>query len=119
MIMRSPIRGSIVAVLTAVLTLSSLDLGPTRAAASGRPQVQADTEDLSARRRHYRGNNRAALRMFGAVAGTIVGIAAAEQARRNWRRHGYYGYYGYYGYHGGYGYPPPPVYHGYGPYYPY
>jgi hypothetical protein len=114
MIMCRPTRGSIAALLAAAVTLSSFDVVPTQAAAAGQPQLQtADMHDLSARRRHYRGNDRAALRMFGMVAGTIVGIAAAEQARRNWRR-------GYYGYYDGYGYPPPPpVYYGYGPYNPY
>ena len=77
----------------------------------------AGTLSLSARshhhyrHHHYRhsGNSRAALRMFGMVAGTIAGIAAADAARDDWHRgHGYYG---------NYGYPPPP--YGYGPYYPY
>jgi len=63
------------------------------------------------RHHHYRhsGNSRAALRMFGMVAGTIAGIAAADAARDDWHRG--------YGYYGNYGYPPPP--YGYGRYYPY
>jgi hypothetical protein len=77
----------------------------------------AGTLSLSARsHHHYRhhqyrhsGNSRGALRMFGMVAGTIAGIAAADAARDDWRRG--YGYYGY-------GYPPPRPYP-YGPYYPY
>lgn len=50
--------------------------------------------------------NRAALRAFGFIAGTIASIAAAEEARRDCRR---------YGYCYGYGYGPPPYYyrHGY------
>ena len=59
------------------------------------------------RHHHYRhsDNSRAALRMFGLVAGTIASVAAADAARDDWHR-GYYGY------------PPPPPY-GYGPYYRY
>lgn len=78
----------------------------------------AGTLSLSARshhhyrHHHYRhtGNSRAALRMFGMVAGTIASVAAADAARDDWRRG--------YGYYGDYGYPPPRPY-GYGPYYPY
>ena len=53
--------------------------------------------------RHYYGHhgNRAALRAFGLIAGTIASIAAAEQARRDCRRYGYC-------YGDGYGYGPPP-----------
>jgi hypothetical protein len=62
--------------------------------------------------RHYRSGNRAALQTFGAIAGTIGGIIAADQARRAYRHHynPYYSYgyspYGYqpYGYYGGYSY---------------
>ncbi|HET9617386.1 MAG TPA: hypothetical protein VFP74_09465 [Pseudolabrys sp.] len=70
------------------------------------PASASDSLSLSARaHRHHHahrhhGDSRAALRMFGMVAGTIAGIAA-EQERRD-----------------GYGYPPP-GYYGYGPYYPY
>ena len=81
------------------------------------PAAAADSLALSARANHYRhhfhhyrhyGGGRAALRMFGMMAGTIASIAAAQEARDEWR-HRYY-----------YGYPPPPYgYDGYGPYYPY
>jgi hypothetical protein len=55
--------------------------------------------------RHYRHyshhyGNRAALRAFGLIAGTIASIASAEEARRDCRRYGYCDY--------GYGYAPPP-----------
>ena len=80
------------------------------------PAWATGTMSLSARshhhhdRHHYHrhsGNSRAALRMFGLVAGTIAGVAAADAARDDWRRG--YGYNGY----------PPPQPYGYGPYYPY
>jgi hypothetical protein len=70
-----------------------------------------------AQARHYRHylyhyGNRAALRAFGLIAGTIASIAAAEKARRDCRRYGYRDY----------GYAPPPYYY-YRPryryYYPY
>lgn len=69
----------------------------------------ADSTTLSARKRHHshqrhhHGNSAAAMRMFGMMAGTIMGIAAAEQEREYWRDRSYYGY------------PPPPRYR----YYPY
>lgn len=72
----------------------------------------ADSLDLSARRHHrhhhhHHGNSAAALRMFGLMAGTFAGIAAAQAERDEWRHRYYYGYsrpYGYY--YGGPGYYP-------------
>lgn len=76
------------------------------------PASAAGALALSARshhhyRHHYRhyGNSRAALRMFGLVAGTIASAAAADEWRRGYDDGGYYDY-------------PPPAYR-YGPYYPY
>ncbi len=117
--MRSIFRTSIAVGIVTALALTAVDLRPAEAAAGKQPQAQsAATLDFSARRRHsrYYRNDRAALQMFGIVAGTIAGIAAAEQSRRYYCRG--YGYYGYGGY------PPPdygygPYYGGYGPYYRY
>jgi hypothetical protein len=109
MTMRRTIRGSIVAALAGALALSALDLGPAQAVPVKQQQASGPaTLDLSARRRHHRyyrhyGSNRAALRAFGIVAGTIASIAAAEAARRDCR---YYG-----GCYYGYGYGPPPYYY--------
>jgi hypothetical protein len=108
MTMRRTIRGSIAAALAGALALGALDRGPAQAAPAKQQQVSgAVTLDLSARRRHYRhyGSNRAALRAFGIIAGTIASIAAAEAARRDCR---YYGgcYYDY-----GYRYGPPRYYY--------
>ena len=113
--MRRTLRSSITAALAATLALTAFNLSPAQAAPAKKPQAQAAaTVDLNARqRRHYRrGNDQAALQMFGIIAGTIAGIAAAEESRRYYRRG--------YGYDGGYGYryAPPPDY-GYGPYYRY
>lgn len=72
------------------------------------PASASDSLSLSARAHRHHGDSRAALRMFGMVAGTIAGIAA-EQERRDYYRDRYRYGYGY----------PPPGYYGYGPYYPY
>jgi hypothetical protein len=108
MAMRRTIRGSIAAALAAALALSALDLAPAQALPVKQQQASGPaTLDLSARRRHHRHyrSNRAALRAFGIIAGTIAGIAAAKAARRDCR---YYGgcYYGY-----GYRYGPPRYYY--------
>jgi len=81
--------------------------------------AQTQGHEVSARKRqryvrHYRGGgNAAALQTFGAIAGTIGGIVAADQARRAYRNsyNPYYAPYGYgyqpyayqpQGYYGGY-----------------
>jgi hypothetical protein len=98
--MRNKFRSAIVAVLAAALTLTSLNLTPAQAAsASKNAASNASSTEFSARRYH-RGNSRAALAMFGLVAGSIMAAAAADRYND-----GYYGggpYYG--GYGGGYGY---------------
>jgi hypothetical protein len=104
-------RGSIAAALAAALTLTSLNLAPAQAAAAkGIDQLQetqstAATTDFSARRRHYRRGNAAALGAFIGVFGTIAAIAAANQYRDDYY---YYGdpYYGGYGYGPSFGYAP-------------
>jgi hypothetical protein len=104
MIMRNKIRGSIVVALAAAVTLTSFNLSPAQAASKNTPQVaNAVITDFSARRYRHRGNNAAALAMFGIVAGTIAAAAAADRYDDGY----YYGggpYYGGYGYGGGYGY---------------
>ena len=115
--MRRTIRGSIVAALAGALALSALDPGPAQAVPVKQQQACGPTTlDLSARRRHHHyyrhyGSNRAALRAFGIITGTIASIAAAEAARRDCR---YYGdcYYGY-----AYRYGPPQYYYPYRYYY--
>lgn len=117
--MRTTSKG-IALIVAAALTASAIV--PAAAAPVARPaqaaQVKAegDATDFSARR-YRRGNNAAALAMFGMVAGTIATIAINEQRRKRerdyWRyRYGYYGHPGYayapryYGYPGRYyGYP--------------
>ena len=120
--MRIGRTGKVLAMLSvATLAVSTAGVAPSAAASAGvsakqaaTAQVQAD--EVSARKRqrhvrHYRSGNRAALRTFGAIAGTIGGIIAANEARRAYRYYGPsygYGYYPYayqpYGYYGGYSY---------------
>lgn len=107
--MRFHTRRSMAVALAAAVTLTSLNLTPALAAApkaSGSEFSQVTiTTDFSARRRHYRRGNAAALGAFMGVFGTIAAIAAANQYRDDY----YYGdpyYYGpgpYYGggYYGG------------------
>jgi hypothetical protein len=101
--------------ITAAVALSFAGIATPAAAASGgiaaKTSHQATNGDeLSARRRHvrryYRSGNAGAARAFGAIAGTIGGIVAADQARRYYYRPYSYGYspYGGYGGYGGYGY---------------
>lgn len=101
--MRNKIRGSIVVALAAAVMLTSFNLSPAQAASKNTPQVaNAATTDFSARRYRHRGNNAAALAMFGIVAGSIAAAAAADRYDD-----GYYGgggYYGGRGYGRGYGY---------------
>ena len=107
--MRFHTRRSMAVALAAAVTLTSLNLVPAQAAApktSGQSQLTqstAATTDFSARRRHYRRGNAAALGAVIGVFGAIASIAAAERYRDRY----YYGdpYYGsYYGgsyYYGG------------------
>ncbi|MEP7031993.1 MAG: hypothetical protein ABI830_13740 [Pseudolabrys sp.] len=97
----------IAAALAIAIAATSLDIAPAYAAAK-HPQQTAkasETIDFSARRRHYRGGNRAAFGAVLGVFGTIAALAAADQYRND---NYYYGggpyYYGSPGYYGGGGY---------------
>jgi hypothetical protein len=69
----------------------------------------SDATDISARRRHYRGNGgAAAAAAFAGIVGTGIAIAASQN-RRHYYDDGYY--YGGPSYYGG------PAYYGGGPYY--
>lgn len=109
--MRFHVRHSMPVALAAAMALTSLNLAPAQAAApkaSGQPQATqsaATTADFSARRRHYRRGNAAALGAVLGVFGTIAAIAAADRYRDDY----YYGDPYYYG--------PGPYYYGGGSYY--
>jgi hypothetical protein len=120
--MRIGRTGKLLAILSVVaLAVSVVGVTPSGATPAGMSAkhagaVRATSDEVSARKRghvrHYRSGNRAALQTFGAIAGTIGGIIAADQARRAYRHYynPYYSYgyspYGYqpYGYYGGYSY---------------
>jgi len=99
---------------TAAVALLAMAPLPAAAGSVGTPLksgvTTARADELSARQRHYRhyrSGNAAAARAFGAIAGTVGGIIAEQQARSYYRRHYYpYGGYGYYGAPYGYGYAP-------------
>jgi hypothetical protein len=81
----------------ATLTLGAIDLTPAAAGNTIRGVgVEQAGDEVSARKRHrhsrHRGNA-AALHAFGAIAGTIGGIIAANEARRAYRRYYYDPYY--------------------------
>ena len=109
-----------VLVMTTAAILSCSGLQPVAAAASGPAVGKPQAFDLSAAHRKYRRHGGAfPLAAFGAIAGTIVGIAAAER-RREYYEHPYgYGYAPGYLYEAPvaapYGYGPPAYYYrGYG-----
>ncbi|CAL8968789.1 hypothetical protein GJ689_10790 [Rhodoplanes serenus] len=102
----------------AALALPALGTAPVAAAPAGddTPLLGSGTVEASAQRRYYRGYRRAPIAPYavGAAAATVIGIAAANSARRNsyyyGSPYGYYGGYAPYGYYGGGGYAP----YGYG-----
>jgi hypothetical protein len=119
------IKTALIAATAVAIALTSFDLRPAAAAPQSTPAVaqqNAGITDLSAARR-WRGRGVAPLAAFGAIAGTIVGIAAAQQRHDAYERYqgSYYGggpyyeapvrhyqpqpYNGAYGYGGAYGHP--------------
>jgi hypothetical protein len=100
-------------IVAAAAILGSLLVVPAEAGnlTPGHAAKAYASTDFSAARRHYRHNgNAAALAAFGAIAGTIATVAAAQHAR-DYYDDGYYGGPAYYGgpvYYGG------PAYYGHG-----
>jgi hypothetical protein len=94
-------RTALAVATAAALALGAIDLTP---AAAGPARISDKTvgveqasDEVSARKRHrrvYRHRGHAApLHAFGAIAGTIGGIIAANEARRAYRRYYYDPYY--------------------------
>lgn len=100
--MRTKFRNSVAAALIGAVALTSFNLAPAQAASTKAPQATGSaTTDFSARRYRHRGNNAAALAMFGLVAGGIAAAVAADRYNDGY----YYGggpYYGGPSYGGGY-----------------
>lgn len=89
------IKSALIGATAIAIALTSFDLRPAAAASDGAGIAQHVTDFSAARKRRYRGNPAAPLAAFGAIAGTIAGIAAAN-SQRGYYAPGYYapGYYG-------------------------
>lgn len=86
------IKSALICASAIAIALTSFDLRPAAAASDGAGIAQQTATDFSAarKRRGYRGNPAVPLAAFGAIAGTIAGIAAANSQRGYDERH-YYG----------------------------
>jgi hypothetical protein len=108
-------KSALVVTTAAALALVSFDLRPAAAAPQSGPAIakqNAGADEFSSARKRRRGVHPAVpLAAFGAIAGTIAGIAAAER-RRDYYERRHYGYYG--GYYGSPAYAPY-AYQGFGP----
>jgi hypothetical protein len=113
------IKSTLIGATAIALALTSFDMRPAAAAPEGGRAVakqKVGADEVSAvrkRRRGYRGNPGVPLAAFGAIAGTIAGIAAANSQPRYYHAPGYYYDEPVYGYYGGpaYGYHAPRAYH--------
>lgn len=107
----------IAAAAAAAIALTSVSFAPAIAApVSKKPVIASDNTDFSARRKRWRGGDRAAVGAFLGIVGTIATLAARD---RYYRHDGYGPYYGYAPYRA-YGYAPyyaAPRPYGYVPYY--
>jgi hypothetical protein len=92
------IKSALICATAIAIALTSFDLRPAAAASAGAGIAQQVTDFSAARKRRYRGNPAVPLAAFGAIAGTVAGIAAAN-SQRGYYAPGYYGEpaYGYYG----------------------
>ena len=118
--MRSSLKSTLVLTTALAIALTSLDLRPAAATPESGPAIVkqngGEFEFGAARkRRRYRGNPAVPLAAFGAIIGTIGGIAVAQQRRDYYERDydgPYYGGYGGRAYHQPYA-APAPVYRHY------
>jgi hypothetical protein len=105
-------KSTLICATAIAIALTSFDLRPAAAAPEGGPAIakqNAGVDEISAQRRNRRRGVHPGvpLAAFGAIAGTIAGIAAAN-SRRDYYERQYYAP----GYYGGpaYGYYAPPAY---------
>jgi hypothetical protein len=115
--MRSSFKSTFVLTTAIAIALTSLDLRPAAATPESGPAIVkqngGEFEFGAARkRRRYRGNPAIPLAAFGAIIGTIGGIAAAQQRRDYYERQYDGPYYGGHVYHQPYA-APAPVYRQY------
>jgi hypothetical protein len=114
--MRSSLKSTLVLTTALAIALTSLDLRPAAAMPESGPAIVKQNggafEFGAARKRRYRGNPAIPLAAFGAIIGTIGGIAAAQQRRDYYERQYDGPYYGGHVYHQPYA-APAPVYRQY------
>ena len=91
------IKFTLICATAIAIALTSFDLRPAAAAPQGGPAIvkqNVSADEIGAARKHRRGYRGAPLAAFGAIAGTIAGIAAANARRDYYERHYYApGYY--------------------------
>ena len=78
------IKSTLIGATAIALALTSFDLRPAAAAPQGGAAIAKQTvnaDEIGAARKHRRGYRGAPLAAFGAIAGTIAGIAAANARR--------------------------------------
>jgi len=86
-------KSTLICATAIAIALTSFDLRPAAAAPQGGPAIAKQTvsaDEISAARKRRRGYPGAPIAAFGAIAGTIAGIAAAN-GRRDYYAPGYYG----------------------------
>jgi len=88
-------KTALILATTAAIALGGLEMRPAAAAPEGGPAVvkqNAGTDDFSSQRKRRRGGVHPGvpLAAFGAVVGTIAGIAAAQRQRDAYERQYYY-----------------------------
>ena len=110
------LKSTLIGATAIAIALTAFDMRPAAAASDGQlaiAQYHGGVDEISAaRKRRYRGNPAVPLAAFGALAGTIASVAAANR-----RREYYDGYYHAPAYYGGpaYGSYGPPAYQYYAP----
>jgi hypothetical protein len=106
-------KSTLVAATAIAIALTSFDLRPAAAAPQGGAAIakqSVNADEISAARKRWRRHPGAPLAAFGAIAGTIAGIAAANARRDYYAAPGYYGAPVYYDDGPAYGYYAPPAY---------
>src|ERR1043165_7173347 len=104
-------KSTLICATAIAVALTSFDLHPAAAGPQGGPAIakqRVNADEISAARKRRRGYPGAPIAAFGAIAGTIAGIAAANARRDYYERH-YYGAPAYYDDAPAYGYYAPPA----------
>src|SRR5438132_8140909 len=86
------LKSTLICATAIAIALTSFDLRPAAAAPQGGPAVakqNAGVDEIGAARKRRRVHPGVPLAAFGAIAGTIAGIAAANARRDYYKRHYY------------------------------